>query len=206
MCWVGNTEDKKIAEKNIPIIKICFKKAGKIISLFYNFEYVLNKVYTTKLIPEFPFTINHGFHSYAKECELQNFVHMYNDNLYLVSGYIPKGSVYYINTHYEIVSNSIVLTKCHKLFTKLKENAFIKREAVLEIQAQIAQHSDLAIRSTTSLTPGGKDFDADAWVKKRHELECSLRVAKIEYALAMMPKNFLPKIMRVQKLILMKLI
>ena len=47
MCWVGNTEDKKIAEKNIPIIKICFKKAGKIISLFYNFEYVLNKVYTT---------------------------------------------------------------------------------------------------------------------------------------------------------------
>lgn len=116
MCWVGNTEDKKIAEKNIPIIKICFKKAGKIISLFYNFEYVLNKVYTTKLIPEFPFTINHGFHSYATECELQNFVHMYNDNLYLVSGYIPKGSVYYINTHYEIVSNSIVLTECHKLF------------------------------------------------------------------------------------------
>ena len=42
--------------------------------------------------------------------------------------------------------------------TKLKENAFIqsKREAVLEIQAQIAQHSDLAIRSTTSLTPGVK--------------------------------------------------
>ena len=71
--------------------------------------------------------------------------------------------------------------------TKLKENAFIKskREAVLKIQAQIAQHSDLAIRSTTSLTPGGKDFDADDWVKKRHALECSLRVAKIEYALAM---------------------
>ena len=125
MCWIGNTKDKKIAEKNIPIIKICFKKAGKIISLIYNFEYVLNKVYTTKLITEFPSTINHGFHSYAKECELQNFVYIYNDNLYLVSryipiylvnGYIPKGSIYYINTHYEIVSNSIVLTKCHKLF------------------------------------------------------------------------------------------
>lgn len=40
---------------------------------------------------------------------------------------------------------------------------------------------NIAIRSTTSLTPGGKDFDAGV----RHELECSLRVAKIEYALAM---------------------
>ena len=71
--------------------------------------------------------------------------------------------------------------------SSFKENAFIqsKREAVLEIQAQIAQHRDLAIKGTTSLTPGGKDFDADAWVKKRNELECSLIVAKIEYALAM---------------------
>ena len=74
---------------------------------------------------------------------------------------------------------------------KLKEDAYIqsKKEAVLEIQAQIAQHGDLAIRSTTSLTPGGKDFDAGAWVEKRHDLEQQLRCAKIQYALAVKVDN-----------------
>ena len=74
---------------------------------------------------------------------------------------------------------------------KLKEDAYIqsKKEAVLEIRAQIAQHGDLAIRSTTSLTPGGIDFDAGACVEKRHDLEQQLRRAKIEYALAVKVDN-----------------
>lgn len=55
----------------------------------------------------------------------------------------------------------------------------------MRIQGEIAAHNDIAIRSTDSLVPGGDNFNSKDWVQKRHELERKLRVAKIEYALAL---------------------
>lgn len=43
---------------------------------------------------------------------------------------------------------------------------------------------DLSVKSTTSLEVGN-GFDPKAWVTKRHQLERDLRVANIEYALAL---------------------
>lgn len=45
-------------------------------------------------------------------------------------------------------------------------------------------HRDLSVKSTTSLEVGN-GFDPKAWVAKRHQLERDLRVANIEYALAL---------------------
>lgn len=49
---------------------------------------------------------------------------------------------------------------------------------------EMTKHRDLSVTSTTSLEVG-KNFDPKAWIAKRHDLERQLRVAKIEYALAL---------------------
>lgn len=71
--------------------------------------------------------------------------------------------------------------------TKIEEENFIRdcKTKVLRIQSEIAKHNDVAIKSRDSLMPGGKDFDSKAWVAKRHELQRELRIAKIEYKLAL---------------------
>ena len=68
-----------------------------------------------------------GFHSYLDTCECYEYsgallvydisekiVGVYSKeyyNLVIVEGYIPEGSICYINEHQEIISDSIVLTK-----------------------------------------------------------------------------------------------
>lgn len=71
--------------------------------------------------------------------------------------------------------------------TKIEEETFVRdcKTKVLRIQSEIAKHNDVAIKSRDSLTPGGSDFDSKAWVTRRHELERQLRVATIEYKLAL---------------------
>ena len=71
--------------------------------------------------------------------------------------------------------------------TKIEEENYVRdcRVKVLRIESEIAKHGDLAVRSRDSLVPGGKDFDSKAWVARRHELARELRVAKIEYKLAL---------------------
>lgn len=71
--------------------------------------------------------------------------------------------------------------------TKIEEENFIRdcKTKVLRIQSEIAKHNDVAIKSRDSLMPGGKDFDSKAWVVRRHELQRQLRIAKIEYKLAL---------------------
>lgn len=71
--------------------------------------------------------------------------------------------------------------------TKIEEENFIRdcKVKVLRIQSEIDRHNDLAVESRDSLVPGGKNFDSKAWVTKRHELARKLRIAKIEYALAL---------------------
>ena len=54
---------------------------------------------------------------------------------------------------------------------------------VLRLQNQIENHADLAVESTHSLRPAGKEFDPKAWVDSQIEYQKQLRVAKIEYNL-----------------------
>lgn len=70
--------------------------------------------------------------------------------------------------------------------TKIEEERFIQecKMKVLRLQNELNKHRDLSITSTTSLEIG-KGFEPKAWVTKRHDLERQLRVAKIEYALAL---------------------
>lgn len=71
--------------------------------------------------------------------------------------------------------------------TKIEEENFLRdcKTKVLRIKSEISQHNDVAIKSRDSLVPGGKNFDSKAWVEKRHELARRLRIALIEYQLAL---------------------
>lgn len=76
-----------------------------------------------------------GFHSYLNTCKCYEFggvLLVYDTpeiildeyskehyNLIMVEGYIPEGSIYCINKHKEIISNSIVLTKIKVNYCKL---------------------------------------------------------------------------------------
>lgn len=70
--------------------------------------------------------------------------------------------------------------------TKIEEERFIQecKMKVLRIKNELNKHRDLSVKSTTSLEVGN-GFDPKAWVAKRHQLERDLRVANIEYALAL---------------------
>lgn len=70
--------------------------------------------------------------------------------------------------------------------TKIEEERFIQecKMKVLRLQNELNKHRDLSITSTTSLEVG-KGFEPKVWIVKRHDLERQLRVAKIEYALAL---------------------
>lgn len=128
---------------DIPVFKICrhISNRNYIISAHQNFSYNLNKVYTlegpdmTLVLPTVNWTttiasIYEGFHSYITDCKLyDNLVgHIYvmginaerigcydKSHIVKVFGYIPKGSIYYINEKGECVSNSICLTEIKKL-------------------------------------------------------------------------------------------
>lgn len=70
----------------------------------------------------------------------------------------------------------------------MKRNASFRnvrcKMKVLRIKNELNKHRDLSVKSTTSLEVGN-GFDPKAWVAKRHQLERDLRVANIEYALAL---------------------
>lgn len=70
--------------------------------------------------------------------------------------------------------------------TKIEEERFLQecKMKVLRLQNELNTHCDLSIKSTTSLEVGN-GFNPKAWIQKRHELERELRVARIEYALAL---------------------
>lgn len=70
--------------------------------------------------------------------------------------------------------------------TKIEEERFLQecKMKVLRLQNELNKHRDLSVKSTTSLEVGN-GFDPKTWIQKRHELARQLRVAKIEYALAL---------------------
>lgn len=83
---------------------------------------------------------------------------------------------------------SVLDSRAQNLYemTKIEEERFIQecKMKVLRLKNELNKHRDLSVTSTTSLEVG-KGFDPKTWIAKRHDLERQLRVAKIEYALAM---------------------
>lgn len=141
MCWTTfKTANKLIAEKDIPIFKVCVESSrisdGTVVySYFKHYDYDLNKVYkldgqlSLNIRPS-AIDIHQGYHSYLEtECKFERhsvfnqwivldkdsrYVCTYEGHSVRVSGYIPKGSEYYVNEYGECVSNSICLTKIFK--------------------------------------------------------------------------------------------
>ena len=141
MCWTTfKTPKRLIAEEDIPIFKVCVEasrvtNSTVVCSYFKRYDYDLNKVYKldgqlSLYIRSKAIDIHWGYHSYLEiECKFEKYpvfdqwAVMYKDSRYIcayehfavkVSGYIPKGSEYYVNEHGECVSNSICLTKIIK--------------------------------------------------------------------------------------------
>lgn len=83
---------------------------------------------------------------------------------------------------------SVLDSRAQNLYemTKIEEERFIQecKMKVLRLKNELNKHRDLSVTSTTSLEVG-KNFDPKTWIAKRHDLERQLRVAKIEYALAL---------------------
>lgn len=83
---------------------------------------------------------------------------------------------------------SVLDTRTQNLYelAKIEEERFVQdcKLKVLRIQGEINKHNDLAVKSRDSLDPGSNLNPAE-WVRVRHDLARKLRVAKIEYALAL---------------------
>ena len=83
---------------------------------------------------------------------------------------------------------SVLDSRAQNLYdmTKIEEESYIQecKKKVLRLKSELDRHKDLSIRSTTSLEVGN-GFDPKIWVAKRHQIERELRVANIEYALAL---------------------
>lgn len=133
MCWLGKIDKRNILTEDV----FCYKVLTPgLTSVYKNFQYSLNKLYTTELlIPQHNIghlrllTIEYGFHSYSTSCEFllkycefsQSVkIQKLNDNgRYcildsispgcLVYCQIPKGAECYENQQGEIVSNQIII-------------------------------------------------------------------------------------------------
>lgn len=134
MCWLGKIDKRNILTEDV----FCYKVLTPgLTSVYKNFQYSLNKLYTTKLlIPQhnidYPrlLTIEYAFHSYSTDCEFllkycefsqrvrinsklhDDGSHCMLDSISpgcLVYCQIPKGAECYENQHGEIVSNQIII-------------------------------------------------------------------------------------------------
>lgn len=140
MCWTTfeKTPKKLVAKEDILIFKVCVKslKANEVCSYFKYHYYDINKVYILNdqiILDKGTYSTNiyKGYHSYLEtECKFEKYpvfdqwAVMNKNSRYIcayeryaikVSGYIPKGSEYYVNEQGECVSNAICLTKIEKL-------------------------------------------------------------------------------------------
>lgn len=139
MCWTTNKfihRESKIAEHDIKMFKVCSPSIlgiNTVVSYYWELPYALNQVYDSLKNglrlevygPDYA-EINEGFHSYSLDCNIvkqtvisiwnnRTFLDSYNVDSIIVYGYIPKGSVYYINERGEYVSDKICLTKIKEL-------------------------------------------------------------------------------------------
>lgn len=112
MCWISRELDEQIATKDITVYKIVTFDTESCNSLYRNFKYQYNKLYTTSFTiqaSDYTFYINEGFHSYktkTKACEINKYFREF-----IVKCIIPKGSHYYINSDDEVVSDKIIIIR-----------------------------------------------------------------------------------------------
>ena len=133
MCWISYKPPvKKIAKKDILVYKFVNYNyynplINKCTSFFRNFSYKFGVKYNTDIKIEFDNSVcamwvgREGFHSYCNKKTA-----LYNSKVYVLSPFttvvkciIPKGSEYYVNNQYEIISNSIIILKKKSFFQKI---------------------------------------------------------------------------------------
>ena len=82
----------------------------------------------------------------------------------------------------------IKLTRATNLgeLASIETSALIQnlRREKLQLENKIANMSDLSPETTTSLRPGGEDFDAATWIKELHSATMELKLKNIELTTA----------------------
>lgn len=141
MCWTGKITGFRIAFKDTPVIKVCYKRRDVkgFLSKIQNYLYDLNELEKAKLgishykgNKGFFLEINEGLHSYdatefwkgwANYYNVSEYIGLISDdncNYHYLVGFVPKGSIYFINEFGEIVSNKLKLV--YDLATKVKKS------------------------------------------------------------------------------------
>ena len=113
MCWIGTKTDKKIADRDIPVSKIVYKKNNEFYSVYHHFKYELNKVYKTDLTccdcwanSEYV-TISIGFHCWKANTNIPTLTNTY----YIISSNWT-GNCKYIGL---ISINAKILPECYDI-------------------------------------------------------------------------------------------
>jgi len=131
MCWVSSQAVKQIAEEDIKVFKIGESHRGMFYSMYKNFKYQLNQLYSINIYinkdDDGVFVGSRGFHSYdpsivhlkiSKNGIIQWVVYAGQRRLdydIVIAGYvkaecvIPKGTTYYENDFGEIISEAIIV-------------------------------------------------------------------------------------------------
>lgn len=135
MCWISTKKDgkatAKVAKKDIPIIKIGHRRFNRFVSAGFAYEYRMGELQKSIKIKSFGgYYIEEGYHFYKPgmtriENVGESFLVVYGTlcknghfHQYLITetscvakGYIPKGTVYYLNAIGVGVAEQIVLTE-----------------------------------------------------------------------------------------------
>lgn len=124
MCWIGNINNKKVAEKPIEVFKVAKMRNGKYYAPFINnFEYEIGKTYHAELMICNPSyvkeiaAITKGLHSYSAYCTCERrktYTYCtlvkglsFNVDSAFLKCIIPTSSTYYENKFGEIVSDAL---------------------------------------------------------------------------------------------------
>ena len=102
MCLITNNPEQ-IAKEDITCYKVIYLKDNSLLSFYYDFEYILNKLYKTTTISTYYqvegfISIEEAFHSYKSirsAIEFYNKVSIYIRKSIVVKCIIPKGAKFY---------------------------------------------------------------------------------------------------------------
>lgn len=115
MCLTTNSPEQ-IAKEDITCYKVIYLKDNKLLSFYYDFKYILNKLYKTTFThcqAEGFIYIKKAFHSYKliiSALEFYSKVSIYIHNAVVVQCIIPKGAKFYQNNEC-FASNQLIITK-----------------------------------------------------------------------------------------------
>lgn len=115
MCLITNNSEQ-IAKEDITCYKVVSLKDKKLLSFYYDFEYILNNLYKTTITfihcqAEGYICIEEAFHSYKSLRRAMEILYarlIYNDNNVVVKCIIPKGAKYYQNNQC-FASNQLII-------------------------------------------------------------------------------------------------